>query len=177
VDDTEVSPAPSKEGYYLTFVEMRRNSEFPQRLMQLLAEVSRLTNVQTWQFTSVDLKPGEVLDLNPQNLTKHVNLKPKNTDPKEQIREWFSHSSLSDVLVEQHQITLHRGHVNWCLNVKQFDEQMPAQALSYDQNANSTALRLERLLEGGYQVHALSQGLLIEHPQDSRFLWVAVPHT
>lgn len=177
VEDTEVSPAPSQEGYYLCFVEMRRSEQFPERLIRLLSEVSRLTGIPTWQFTSIGLKSGQVLSVTHENLSKHVTLKPKSTSTKDKIREWFAHSSLSDVLVEQDQITLQRGAVSWQLKLNSFDDQVPQQAMSCDQTHASTAIRLERLLEGGYQVHALTQGMLIEHPDDQRLLWVNVRNT
>jgi hypothetical protein len=174
VEDTEVSPAPSKEGYYLCFVEMRRQSQFPQKLHELLQEVSRLTHITNWQFTSVKLKPGQVQEFSQQAIQDHVNLKPKSDDQSEQIREWFSHSSLHDVILEHDCLTLCRAGVSWHMQVVEFHDQLPTQALCMETDKLGTAMRLERLLEGGYQAHALSDAVLITHPESHVFLKVRV---
>lgn len=170
VEDTEVSPAPSKEGYYLCFVEMRRSEQFPDKLLELLSEVSRLTDVSKWQFTSADLKPGQVLPLTKENISKHVNLKPKSDKPREQIQEWFQHSSLQNITWDQNDLLLHRGPITWRLKLKEFTSTAPDMAVCMDTQAQSQALRLERLLEGGYEVLALKDQVLISHPQEDKFV-------
>lgn len=174
VEDTEVSPAPSKEGYYLTFVEMRRSEQFPQRLNKLLDEVSRLTNVTNWQFTSEHLESGQVLEVTAQNIADHVTLKPKSEHKSDQIKEWLQMSSLSDVHMESNQLCLQRGAISWNMHVKQFDQVCEPPIMNYDLSHNSLALRLERLLEGGYQVLPTQDGLHILHPTDHRTLVVHV---
>ena len=71
--DCEVSPAPTPEGYYLVFVEMDRNKEFPSRLIDLIHEINNLVDISSWQF-----KPycdhSEIQELDLENLQKHVEL-------------------------------------------------------------------------------------------------------
>lgn len=170
VEDTEVSPAPSKEGYYLCFVEMRRSEQFPDKLFALLSEVSRLTAIAQWQFTSTNLKPGQVLSLTKDHISTHVNLKPKSDDARTQIKEWFKHSSLQDVSWDSDDLVLQRGAVQWRLTLKEFTSHVPQAAWCMQPHAQSQALRLERLLEGGYQVMALQDQVLIHHPEDHRYV-------
>jgi hypothetical protein len=39
--DTDVSPAPNEDGYYVVFVELERNETFPERMMHILDSVAR----------------------------------------------------------------------------------------------------------------------------------------
>lgn len=177
VEDTEVSPAPSREGYYLCFVEIRRNPQFPQKLMDLLAEVSRLTNITNWQFTSQKLEAGETQDVSMDSLKTHVNLKPKPSHKATQIKEWFTHSSLHDVITDGHLLKLQRGDVIWNLKILEFGSHVPAQAMCMEALSQSQAMRLERLLEGGYQVHAVPGALWVSHPECDEYLKVQLTNS
>lgn len=46
--DTEVSPAPSSEGYYVVFVELSRNTEFPATLDEIIQQVGNIAE-NKWQ--------------------------------------------------------------------------------------------------------------------------------
>jgi hypothetical protein len=172
VEDTEVSPAPSKEGYYLCFVEMRRNKQFPHKLMDLLSEVSRLTTIQNWQFTSQNMQAGETEDVTLQSLTQHVKLKPVSTNKSSQIKEWFQHSSLHDVITHGDQLELRRGPISWHMQILEFGDQLPAQAMCMETASQGQAIRLERLLEGGYQAHAVPGAVVLVHPECDKYLKV-----
>jgi len=47
--DTEVSPNPDEEGYYMVFVEVE-NEEIMTKALALLDDVSRLTDIETWEL-------------------------------------------------------------------------------------------------------------------------------
>jgi hypothetical protein len=47
--DTEVSPAPSSEGYYVVFVEFSRNREFPATLDEIIQQVGNIAE-NKWQL-------------------------------------------------------------------------------------------------------------------------------
>lgn len=170
VEDTDVSPAPSKEGYYLTFVEMLRTPQFPERLMQLLKEVSQLTDIQNWQFTSIKLSKGKVLELTEENVRKWVDIKPKAESTQQKVQEWFQHSSLSDVRVQGDHVSLVREGIIWNMNLINITSDVPQVVIQLDEASNSQALRLERLLEGGYKVHVCADCVVMEHPQESTYL-------
>ena len=48
--DTEVSPSPTPDGDYVAFIELRRDENFPKTLMDLIAQINNLTNVEQWQY-------------------------------------------------------------------------------------------------------------------------------
>ena len=82
--DTEVSPAPTDDGYYLVFVEMTRNEEFPTRVVQMCEQVSNLTNTKKWQFHPYGEPEGEFHDLTEDNIRKYVNLDQSSVEVKDE---------------------------------------------------------------------------------------------
>lgn len=175
VIDTDVSPAPNREGYYLTFVEMRRNKLFVQLLLQLLQEVSKLTRVSDWQFTSFALPKGKIVELNLHNLQKHVKLKADPTNMKEKLQEFFAASSLHDFQLQENHLILSRAGI-----VHEYElgdlivDRLPEITMCMESNAASAALRLSRLLDGTYNVHAVMDGLLVENTQLDHFLHLKI---
>lgn len=51
--DTEVSPAPDPNGYYMVFVEVVRSADFKKKLFSIIEEVSKLVDhdLEDWRFT------------------------------------------------------------------------------------------------------------------------------
>jgi hypothetical protein len=135
--DTDVSPAPSTEGYYLTFVEIKRNQEFIPKLMNILKEVHNLTDVTQWQFTSNQLAKGKVLPVTKQNLEKFVTTEPEQDKTKvtpKKLSEWLSHSSLHDFELHENQLTLIRSGQHVSYEVVQFMDQVPVGALQLSEH-------------------------------------------
>jgi len=48
--DTEISPAPDQHGYYLVFVEIINNKQLPKIIMEIIADISPLVSVDTWEM-------------------------------------------------------------------------------------------------------------------------------
>jgi hypothetical protein len=168
--DTEVSPAPNKEGYYLTFVEMKRNKLFAEYLIKLIDEINNLTDVHEWQFTSYKLPKGKIVELTEENLNEYVDTHTKPDNRTDQLKEFFAHSSLSDFVFEQSHVYLRRAGVQHEYKLVDLLETAPVTAISFDEHMISQAIRLGRLLDGDYVVHAVTEGLLVENTQLGTYL-------
>lgn len=72
--DTETSPAPTEDGYYVVFIEITRDIELPEIVMSIIDQVNNLTSVEKWQFKS--LSDDKIYDLTKENLEQHVILHP-----------------------------------------------------------------------------------------------------
>lgn len=174
--DTDVSPAPSREGYYLTFVEIKRNERFVERLMRIIAEVSHVTNVEQWQFTSPRLEKGKLLPLTKENVVKWVDTKPAAEKPskganKQQIQEFLQHSSLSNFELEQCELMLMRGVQHSHHQVRGIVESVPSVKLNLDDHLMvAEAARLERMLDGPYSVWPTHDGMVVENHHLESFL-------
>ena len=164
--DTDVSPAPSTEGYYLTFVEIKRNSEFVDKLLNIIKEVHNLTDVKEWQFTSNQLPKGKVLPVTKQNLEKHVQTEPvadKNQVTTKKLSEWLAHSSLHDFELHENQLTLIRSGQHVSYEVVQFTDQVPEGALQLSEHVVHEAKILERMLAGDYTVWPMHNHMVIHN--------------
>lgn len=172
--DTDVSPAPTREGYYVTFVEIHRDRQFIPKLLKILDEVHNLTDVKQWQFTSHKLPAGKVLPVTKDNLQKWVNVTPKPDGTKkptpDQLKEWFSHSSLSHVQVHADHIILERAGVQHVYEVLTLQSECPQLPQIFTEQAVSVAHRLERMLDGAYQVHMMGDHVVVEHMLNHTYL-------
>jgi hypothetical protein len=74
--DTEVSPAPTDDGFYMVFVEMGRNDDFPERLVNLAEQLGNLTATKKWKFKPYLSGEDEFFDLTEDNIREHTNLDP-----------------------------------------------------------------------------------------------------
>jgi hypothetical protein len=82
--DTDVSPAPTDDGYYLVFVEMTRNDEYPTRVVEMCEQVSNLTANKQWQFHAYGMPEGEFEDLSEDHVRARVNLDPSKVEVKDE---------------------------------------------------------------------------------------------
>ena len=167
--DTDVSPAPTKEGYYVTFVEIKRDPEFVRKLINIVQEVSQLTDVKQWQFTSQKLDKGKVVALTADNLKKYVDLKPKpkpqkdNVPKTDQLTEWLNHSALTDFEYAEPTICLQRAGVQHVYEVVSLQDHAPTQAQVFTAQAVSEAHKLQRMLDGAYTVWPMGDHMVVEH--------------
>lgn len=85
-------------------------------------------------------------------------------------------SSLQDFILEDHHLTLARAGITHEYHVvKLYENSLPQVGMCMESNAVSAAMRLQRMLEGSYQVHAVHDGLLVENTQTDQFLHLTVP--
>lgn len=77
--DSETSPAPTEDGYYVVFVELPRDRNLPEHIANIVDSVNNLTNVDQWQFKTIH--DDEIYDLTKDSIAEHVNLDPESIPP------------------------------------------------------------------------------------------------
>lgn len=176
VQDTDVSPAPTTDGYYVTFIELQRSGEFVDDLINLLDEVSRITNVEDWQFSCPKLKKDEIENLNKKTLEKYIDLKAKTPKQKEieECFEFFKNSSLTNVCLEENQLILEKFGTKVIFIVESFDNGVPRGILNLDKDNASRCIVLEKFLCGNYFVNSIGDNgtLIIESSNTNKYLCV-----
>jgi hypothetical protein len=107
--DTDVSPAPNPEGYYLVFVELMRDEGFLDKLHTMIDEIRNLTLLTTWHAKVFEVE--KMIPLDSKDLLKKVRLVPlpKEDDVEESISEFFRNSNLDEFLIENNYLKLRRG--------------------------------------------------------------------
>lgn len=93
--DTEVSPAPTPEGQFVVFVEVMRNGEFPNVLLEILNEIANVTSILDWKF--ICPAHQNALPVTTENLHQHIVLDPDDIvdvddDDTNQIEKQLSES-------------------------------------------------------------------------------------
>ncbi len=74
--DTEVSPAPGPDGYYVVFVEFSRDRDFPKQLLDLLDILEDLNGIKREDYKFTAYKQKGEHEVNEDNLKRKVRLKP-----------------------------------------------------------------------------------------------------
>lgn len=170
--DTEVSPAPTEDGYYLVFVEMDRNEKLPKSIIELVDAVNKLTNVSKWQFSPYHSNEDENYPLTVEMISDHVNLDPESIeirdeedDEEEELSEsivGFMRGSLLDgFAIDGNLLTIQSGPVERSYDILQNGHGEPDIALIIDESCVSSSNRLQALLGGDYQVYATRDGMLV----------------
>lgn len=167
--DTDVSPAPSKEGYYVTFVELKRGARFVSQLLKIIDEISNLTDITEWQFTSVNMPKGKVLPLTAENLNTHVNLKVK-SDTHAQLKEFLHHSSLTDYQLQEHVIQFERYSQQVRYQFVSVTSHAPSGVMQLQEHVVSELRQLERMLDGPYEAHMINSELVIHNQIQDTYL-------
>ncbi len=179
--DTEVSPAPTDDGFYMVFVEMSRNDEFPNRLIDMANQLKNLTFIDKWKFKPYGLDDDKFLDLTEDNIREYVNLNPDKieiegdaTEPPsespedsikvapageieiyEQVGEFLKHSLVESVEIKGDWICISdrgRDRVYQITDWRKGTSPMPVFGLTIGNTALRESIALQSLLGPSYHV-------------------------
>lgn len=183
--DTDVSPAPNEDGYYMVFVEMLRDENMPKKLISTLESLEGLTRLTTWKAQIYDV--DGVVPVTMDNLLAHVRLQSEEAgdgmpdDIVEDLTEFFRASDLDNLVVEGKKVTLEARGVavelqlvdQGNLEAVYENNAVMGSATRLDEAANANCRRLQRMLgdlwiaeqRGEHVVlsHALREGVALFH--------------
>lgn len=182
--DTQVSPAPTPEGYYVVFVELLRNSDLPGELFKILGEVKNLCNIDKWQMQYTG--QAEPVDLTPEAITENIVLDPadleiKDTDDtkkkkkkkkkrKAKIAEDFDFWYLCDadsVSINEDQISFKKNNNHYTYTI---DNNIPISAINLTENQEVN--RLQNILGHAYNVWSMQDKLIVEFDTQVKVLQI-----
>ena len=189
--DTEVSPAPNEDGYYVVFVELVRNKNFPERVMEILDSLKGLTLITKWRGQFYD--HDGVHDITLDNLTRLVRLEPNHDDQdvedlpddsediEESLYEFFRPSILDDLNIktnQYHSIVLEFTRlgrtseymlvdIGEIRDLKERNEVLN-QAFRLDEEAQSNVTRIQHFLGMNWLVEHLEDHVLISNHESNK---------
>lgn len=99
--DTEISPAPDQQGYYMVFVELLNNDKLPENIMDLLKEIQPLSDIDNWQMHVRG--ESDLVPFSKDSITKHVKQEKK---VEESILAFLTPTVLRDAHVEDGMVIL-----------------------------------------------------------------------
>lgn len=85
--DTEAPETPNLDGRYNVFVEFAREMDFPKKFNEMIEDIERLSNKQSWQIQAY--KINDPMKYEPEILVDAIRLA-----PKDKLREFFEQSKL-----------------------------------------------------------------------------------
>lgn len=129
--DVEVSPNPNEDGYYLIFIEMKRDEDFTQKFYSLVKDVERITDKMEWKISPYlsdnlyELKDKRWENFIIVDKSKYIsksdfmaasNKQIKQKEVEESIKTYFKKSNIT--LLECKGNTLKVGGINGVLTFK-----------------------------------------------------------
>lgn len=165
--DTEVSPAPTVDGQYLVFVEIQRNGDFPEALMEILEDVENLCGVGDWTFQCPGMQ--DPIDLSEDSIMEMILLDPDSIEDEEEeedtelLREFFSRSAIRSIAVDGRYIIFEHQEGSTRFEMTR----VPGKVINID---SEDARRLQNLLGPAYSVFATESSLIVEHGGSQVFL-------
>jgi len=113
---SEVSPAPDQHGFFLVFIELMDNKRLPENLTSIFSEIEPLCNISQWKMRV--RKNSGLIPFTEDNLTKAMQIA-RNRD-KSKIKEFLSHSLISNVLIEGEKLFFHSFQGDKCYEIVDF---------------------------------------------------------
>lgn len=176
--DTDVSPAPNEDGYYVVFVELMRDHAFPRKVLDILATLSGLTGINNWQAKIHD--EDGVFPVDEKTLTVKVRMDPvedevealeREREISESLNAFFRPSILDSMTYEQGTLTLERRGVSTTLTLVDFGDAatlrennaVMSQPMKLDEAAQRNVRRLQSFLGSHWLVEHLDGYVVLSH--------------
>lgn len=176
--DTDVSPAPNEDGYYMVFVELVRDHDFPEKVQTILDSLKGLTGLSKWK---AEFQGNEgVFPLNDENLKVLVRMDPvedeveameKDEDLSESLRAFFRPSILDNMSYDKGTVTLERRGAALSLALVDFgllselreSNEVMSQPVKLDESAQANVRRLQAFLGSSWLVEHLEGYVVLSH--------------
>lgn len=101
--DTEISPAPDAQGYFMVFVELLNNTKLADNVEDILEEVAALSNIENWKMQVRGAE--ELTPFSTEAVMKAVG-EPKANPVQESVLAFLTRSDLADARFEAGKLVL-----------------------------------------------------------------------
>lgn len=168
--DSDVSPAPNEDGYYLVFTEFSRSEKFPKELLTVIHSMSTLVDIENWKFKPY--KYDKQVDLTKENLKKFLTLNKKEALKKEKVKEirnFLRTSKISDILFENDDLYVSGFYGSFILDSYSFgkiDEILKQhdllnEAIKFDDDTKWQTRKILRILGEGWDVSVIKDRIIL----------------
>ena len=174
--DTEISPAPDAQGFFMVFVELLRNKTFADNVTALLEEVAPLVNIENWKIQARG--HDDLIPFDKAALQKIAN--PEEESLAESLREFFFESDLTDLILEEGRLTLVGGHERRSFDIVGFgdpeqimrDQGLTEAAVSMKLSVVAECQRLSTMLGYGWSVTRIGNTDIVQFSDKHSALFV-----
>lgn len=166
--DTEISPAPDAQGYYMVFVELLKNNTLPENITSLLEEVAPLANIDAWkmQLRGHD----DLVPFSEEDIVKAV-VNPEEDNLSEAVLDFLRPSDLLDAKVRRRNLSISGGHEHHDFEIIGFgylpevmsEHGLTESAISMKLDDIAFGHNIATLLGRGWSVNNVSGQYLVQH--------------
>lgn len=166
--DTEISPAPDAQGYYMVFVELLKNNTLPENITSLLEEVAPLANIDAWkmQLRGHD----DLVPFSEEDIVKAV-VNPEEDNLSEAVLDFLRPSDLLDAKVRRRNLSISGGHEHHDFEIVGFgylpevmsEHGLTESAISMKLDDIAFGHNIATLLGRGWSVNNVSGQYLVQH--------------
>lgn len=178
--DTDVSPAPNEDGYFLVFVEVSRDESFAKKLLTILAEIKNLVGIDesNWSFTCYG--HDGIFEVTEEKV--HVLIRTESIEDLKQkayddeLLEFFKPSILDDLRLDENQLTISRGNNLLSAEIVSFgeadqmDDAILSEAVTLTEEATRSCRVWENMLGEGWTAHLIETHMLVSNAFNTNIL-------
>ena len=176
--DADVSAGENEEGEYSIFVEIQRNSKIADQIMEIIFGVSKLTNINEWEFTYYKNKNKK--EATTENLKQTVptssNLYERTMQKfrTDEVKSFFTKTLMDDLTLEENIITIHKhfGNKYQFELVQEGDNKLIESlkdATNIDQDATAETFWLTKVF-GDYNINKVGENFVFTNGNRSMIL-------
>lgn len=176
--DADVSAGENEEGEYSIFVEIQRNSKIADQIMEIIFGVSKLTNINEWEFTyykNKDKKEATTENLK-QTVPTSSNLYERTMQKfrTDEVKSFFTKTLMDDLTLEENIITIHKhfGNKYQFELVQEGDNKLIESlkdATNIDQDATAETFWLTKVF-GDYNINKVGENFVFTNGNRSMIL-------
>lgn len=168
--DTEISPAPDQQGYYMVFVEMLDNDRLSQNISDLLSEIKMLVDIDEWEMRVRN--HNGLIPFSERSLVRALE-RGKHQRKTEDVLEFLQPSALVNAVVEDNMLVIEGSGERYAfelIDLQPMTNLHLAEAISLTMHAVARTNRLRRMLGESWQAWMAGQFTLLHRDNDSRAL-------
>jgi SHS2 domain-containing protein len=154
--DADHTPAKNQTGLYHVFVELERNEQLPENIINLIRDVEKVTGMMPWHFKfykndqSYKLTAENVQSQIPTNPSEYTFLTDDSID--EDIKTFFESSDVKNIKRNGKNITLYKKYVKHNFIIESFNQKNINGVYRIDESASSQSSYVQGWLGGSYHV-------------------------
>lgn len=161
--DTDISPAPTEDGYYIVFIELERDNDLYKNILNLVNNINNLSGITSWSFKTFG--DDDIHPLTFENLQKFV---PNNSLDKDEIEEsviydYLKDSILDDMYIQENEILFIKNGKKLFLEFVDFDvventrsrNMLIDETISYDMDDIAISNKINSFIGPNYDVEKI----------------------
>lgn len=176
--DTDISPSPNEDGNYMVFLELSRDSDFPERIVDITNSIKNLANISSWKFTCYG--HDGVYDLTEKNIKKLIRLHSKETVDSDDLKEYFLDTICDNFEILEDSIRFIKGHRSLeigCLDFIALDSLnesslMEDVSVALDEVSQRDLRRIRSFLGYDWIVESFNSGVFLIQKKGSRKIFL-----